>query len=144
MSATGPITLCFYRGPEGIFGKLVRVFTLSRYSHVEIRFGLISFAASPRIGVVRHFGKDYAPELWDTITVQADTRTAMDWLSARVGCRYDWSGILLSELLPFKRQANSRWYCSELACALMQAAGVMAKRRKTVSPGVLWRLMGGG
>lgn len=137
-------SVLFYHGPEGLFGWLVRLFTLSRYSHVEIRVGYLSYAAIAGRGVELSVDRYFPIEQWDRIDVSIEDAPALTrWLSDEVGSRYDWPGIIFSQVLPFiRRDAATRWYCSELVCAALKRAGVLPEsQRSTVSPGRLHHLL---
>ncbi len=128
MSATAPVTVWFYRGPEGLFGWLIRIFTLSRYSHCEIQVGMFTFSADPGAGVTMTLGKPHMDEHWDGVRVAVeDTDGLTHWLMARDGRGYDWSGILLSEMLPFELDSDRRFYCSELVRRALQTFKALAK-----------------
>jgi hypothetical protein len=143
--------IIFYKGPEDIFGNLVRLWTWSKYSHCEIEF-------SPAPGEGRgircsalSMGVCWRPALtgtevanWDSIpvklTAEAEQR-GLEWCTQQIGDRYDWPGIFFSEILPLRRRAESRWFCSELACEFLEVVGLLPGIYPAVSPRRLQELM---
>ena len=116
------VTLAFYKA----FGKpwdwLVRLVTLSRYSHVEIVLDdrtLIS--ASPRDGGVRIKRLTPNPSHWDFVTVELKKTgmSRLDLLEMAGVKKYDWLGAIFAPVRWLKTEDPKRWFCSELvACYL--------------------------
>jgi len=126
--------LWFYKAPGKFFDKVIRWWTKSRYSHVEIVVGGIACAADAWSGKVRTapvttFNRDN----WDVVEVELQKDAP--WLLNQVGKGYDWLGILGLITLGF--DDPSRWYCSELAAAAM---GLSPRQ---VSPGELYSKVSG-
>jgi hypothetical protein len=121
--------LWFYKAPGKFFDKVIRWWTKSRYSHVEVVVGGIAYSADAWSGEVRStlvstFNKDN----WDIVEVELDKTT--EWLRNQIGEGYDWLGIF--GFAWFGVQNENRWYCSELAAA---ALGIDTR---PISPGELY------
>lgn len=111
----------FYRGTRpgiaGAYNYVVRAWTDSDYSHVEILFsdgmaGSASFAD----GGVRLKRIEFDPQRWDFIDLPAHLEpAARAWFEQHAGAGYDLLGNLQFVLTPFG-QSERRWFCSE-ACA---------------------------
>lgn len=75
---------------------------------------------------------------WAEVEVPDET-AGMALLGAQLGKKYDWTA-----LVGFVLRANwakpSRWFCSELAAAVIQAAGrrLLREELSRVTPGLLW------
>lgn len=111
----------FYRGTRpgiaGVYNYVVRTWTASPYSHVELIFSDgIAGSASFADGGVRLKRIEFSPERWDFIELPAHLEAAArTWFEAHVGAGYDLLGNLQFILAPFG-QVERRWFCSE-ACA---------------------------
>jgi hypothetical protein len=108
--------LWFYKGPGKLFDKLIRGWTCSIYSHVELVIGGMSYSADAWEGQVRSKGIGaFTRENWDVVEIEFTK--SYSWLGQQLGKKYDWLGIL--GFMLFKVQDPSRWYCSEFcACAV--------------------------
>lgn len=112
----------FYRGTRpgvaGIYNYLVRKWTSSPYSHVELVFsdgmaGSSSFAD----GGVRLKQIDFGPQHWDFIALPAHLESAARaWFELHVGDKYDLRGNAQFILAPAGND-ESRWFCSEAFAA---------------------------
>lgn len=113
--------LAFYKDKGNFYDFVVRLFTLSKYSHCELVIDGISYSSSPRDNGVRSKVIDFNPEHWDIIEVNADKQKALDFFNKELGKKYDWRGAIKS-VVPFliKNDPN-RWFCSEI-CA--EALGI--------------------
>lgn len=111
----------FYRGTRpgiaGAYSYLVRAWTDSSYSHVELVFsdgwaGSSSFSD----GGVRLKRIDFDPANWDFVELPAALEhAARAWFATYKGEKYDLLGNLQFILAPFGEDGR-RWFCSE-ACA---------------------------
>lgn len=109
-----------YKGEGRLYDHLIRIWTRSPYSHVEIALGRTEthfrgLSASPRDGGVRVAEIEIKPDHWDFFEAEGNL-TAIEPL---VGARYDWKGIFLSQILPFGLDSPSRYFCSELAAVYL-------------------------
>lgn len=111
----------FYKGTQpgfpGAYNYVVRAWTQSPYSHVELIFsdgmaGSASFAD----GGVRLKPITFSPERWDFIELPPALKPyAREWFEKHDGAKYDLLGNLQFILAPFGNDKR-RWFCSE-ACA---------------------------
>lgn len=111
----------FYRGTRpgvaGIYNYVVRAWTASPYSHVELIFsdgmaGSASFAD----GGVRLKQIEFSPERWDFIELPAALEpAARAWFQLHKDAKYDLLGNLQFVVAPVGDD-KARWFCSE-ACA---------------------------
>jgi hypothetical protein len=114
----------FYKGTHaglpGAYNRLVRWWTRSPYSHVELLFlgGRESASSSYMDGGVRFKSIDFNPALWDFVDLPVTAEVAADaylWFIDHAGDAYDLLGNLhfvVSAIGDDKR----KWFCSE-ACA---------------------------
>jgi hypothetical protein len=146
------VNIIFYQGPEDIFGKAIRLWTWSRYSHCEIEFSpapcegrgiRCSALAGPGVHWRKPLMLGQLP-YWDSVSIplsEEDERRGLEWATRQIGDRYDWPGIFFSEVLPLNRRADSRWFCSELCCEFLNVVGYLPGIYPAISPERLYRLI---
>ena len=137
------LTLAFYKGRGGWADWAVRQATNGRYSHVELIEGRADLgqearclSSSPRDGGVRERLVLLDPTHWDLVEMNTDPARAARYIRTRIGCGYDWTGILLSHVLAFGGHDKSRWFCSEIIAA---ALGLDQPNR--ISPQMLFDIL---
>ena len=138
------IRVAFYKGNGTIFDKLIRWWTRSKYSHVEIIIDNIWYSASPRAGCVRAAYIDAINNHWDYIIISCSLQTKQEILNAinsQLGKPYDIIGILLSQIFPLGVDDPSAWFCSELCSCALQKAGIIDRKHHAswYSPARLYR-----
>lgn len=112
--------LAFYKAPGTWADKAIRVFTGSKYSHVELVIGTECWSASARDGFVRAKTMWLDPDKWDVIDIHGAEPFALAWFTQHAGQRYDWAGVARF-VLPLLPNSRNRWFCSEaVAAALAQ------------------------
>ena len=114
------VRLAFYKGKGDLVDKVIRWWTKSQYSHVEVVVGDTWYSSSPRDGGVRSMVmKSYNTEHWDIIDYPGvSTVDVFDLFRRTKGDDYDFIGILFSQVLPLGIQSKSKWYCSEWTAKL--------------------------
>lgn len=114
-------TVAFYKGKGDFTDKLIRWYTSSKYSHVELIVDDIWYSTSPR--TLEIAGRYVTPkeENWEYIEVDIDYAEFIALYTRAKGSKYDWLGIFLSQFLPLGIHSRKRWFCSEF---VMEALGV--------------------
>ncbi|KAF0676722.1 hypothetical protein [Profundibacterium mesophilum] len=141
------ISLAFYRAPGTLADRAVRLATRSPYSHVELvddhvlgagrRREAWAISASRRDGGVRMKKIMFEPDHWDVLPVLGWAhQNAVPRAMRQIGAGYDYFGIAANFLLPLRRSAPRRWFCSELVA---DALGLQAAY--TYAPGDLHRIV---
>lgn len=124
MVNTTTFRTAFYRGTHaglpGIYNRLVRWWTRSPYSHVELVFPSGQAAsASYMDGGVRLKSIDFDPALWDFVELPAQLApAAARWFAAHLGDGYDLLGNLHFVVAPVGDEKD-RWFCSEAVAAAL-------------------------
>jgi uncharacterized protein YycO len=118
-----------------------------RYSHAGVIFdGEMICDAHSDYGVRFHrYASDPARwDLWRIQTTPQQEQSIRDWCELEAGAGYDLGGVFRFMLGVFK-QDDSKWFCSELALASVQAADVIARDVEPwrVSPNALSILLDG-
>ena len=114
------IRLAFYKGKGDWVDKVIKWWTKSQYSHVEVVVGDTWYSSSPRDGGVRSMRmEDYNAEHWDIIDYPGVSASdVFDLFRKTKGSKYDFIGILFSQVLPIGLHSSTKWYCSEWAAEL--------------------------
>lgn len=139
--------LIFYKGHDGFFGKLVRWWTSSPYSHVALLFhsadgALILIEAMPGVGIRERRMATIDPAEWTTIQIPVSPSSydhLLAWARQDLGEPYDWSGLFWSQVLHIPRSHPDKWFCSEFAVAALQLLNMLVgKKACSFSPGSLY------
>ena len=105
--------LAFYKDKGTFFDFLIRIFTFSKYSHVEFTDLNYYYTSSPRDrGVVKR-KIQYNPDHWDLVRVDVQSKEVEAFYNKTSGAGYDYMGILLSQIFPFNLHDTRKWFCSE-------------------------------
>ena len=118
--------IAFKKNPSSILGKLICWWTKSPYYHCELVFDCgSSFSAVPEQNITRFAWIDYTEDKWDIIDLPFDSKTEnniMKWCNEEVNCKYDYIGILFTQIIPLSFQNPWWWFCSEVCMAALQVA----------------------
>ena len=114
----------FYRGTRpgiaGIYNRLVRWWTRSDFSHVELVLSTgDAWSASFADGGVRNKPIDFDTKNWILIDLPAELEQGAEaWFRAHRGAKYDLVGNLQFVLAPIPH-SRERWFCSEAVAAAL-------------------------
>jgi len=138
----------FRKRAPGIFSWLIRMWTRSKYSHVEAVFGVTMISAVEGIGVRSVvLAEDFDRSKWDVIDVPLlpnEDSDAYMFAMSMLGCKYDWNGIVFCQVVHWGREHPERWFCSEFCTAIFQASGkARGVKAYQQSPGAFCRLLKG-
>tara|TARA_E500000178_G_C16525791_1_gene532134 strand:+ start:75 stop:581 length:507 start_codon:yes stop_codon:yes gene_type:complete len=158
------IKIAFFKGEKKtLLHRFIRWYTKSPYSHAELVMpdgeqwvGISPFLTS-RVGIrEKSISLENQKENWDYLTFTLNWRTPVreyqfkqlnKFIQKTLGSRYDWIGLIISNLTPFLVKKRDRWYCSEwIAHALVNARIVMwddmdLYDTPEMSPGKLYDLL---
>lgn len=139
--------LAFYVAEHGSYtDKVIAWWTDSNYSHVELVIDDVWYSSSPKDKKVRK--KKIKPKQghWDFVDVATtlEEKELMKQMFQDVeGNKYDWVGIVFSQIFPLNQHYEQRWFCSELCIAMLQAAGKVniSLKPQAYSPEDLYQLI---
>ena len=155
------IKVAFYKGKGDWKNKIIRWWTKSPYSHVElvlpddITWVSISPLLTGKVSA-RSFYEVEDINDWDFLTFNLSWREPVrkyqieqlhNFIKQTNGAKYDWAGMILSQIFPYLIKHRDRWYCSEwIAHALVKARIVMwdsinIYRTPNLSPGKLFEIL---
>lgn len=141
--------VAFYRGPGGFVNWLIRRWTRSVYSHVE----LVLPDAEGHLGirpwedgvVKEHKRIDADDDHWDIVTFTVELPqllTIQQFYERTRGQGYDWLAVILNHTSPLQIKQIGKWYCSEwVAHALVLAGVARLGAQEYLNPGCLHRAL---
>lgn len=105
--------LAFYKGKGTFVDKLIRIWTKSKYSHVELVYGKDWYSISPRENEVRSKVIEPKEGHWDFVEVDIDEMLLINTYYKTAYAEYDWWGIIASQIIPLNKHNEDKWFCSE-------------------------------
>lgn len=127
-----PIVLCSDWKPASI---VIRLFTLSRWSHVAIVDGDYIIETTLLTGCVRipkfEWEKKHKTVKYCELPSNRTTGDALSYARSRVGNKYDWRGIIGLAVRRGDMQQKNKEFCSELA---IESADIMHRHTYRASP----------
>lgn len=124
------IRVAFYKGGQGWIHRVIRWWTRSEYSHAELIMPSGEWVSiSPFLA--KRVQSRAAPEEdgeWDYIDIEVTEKkieSLQRFYELTKGHKYDWVGMVLSQLLPFHIKARGRWYCSEWITYALRISGIL-------------------
>jgi len=155
------VRIAFYKGNGGWVHRFVRWWTDSSYSHAELIMpdGITWISISPFLSSrvaprIKHQVDN--PADWDYLIFALSEREPVKkyqlnqlykFIDLTQGCRYDWIGMIMSQLGPYLIKRRDKWYCSEwIAHAMVNSRLIMWDDLKLydtpdLSPGKLYELL---
>ena len=82
---------------------------------------------------------------FDCTSVQVER--LRDFFLNTKGCNYDWFGMIMSQVTPWRIKTPGKWYCSEWVAHALSYAGIIgidkisSLERKDLSPGKIYHLL---
>jgi hypothetical protein len=148
------IRIAFYKGKGNWKNKIIRWWTGSPYSHAELvmpdNYTWISISPLLSSTVSSRIKTDFDLEKWDFIQfdiAQDQHNILLEFFEDTKDCKYDWIGMIFSQLLPFHIKRKNKWYCSEWIAYALRIANIIDWRtikiydRCDLSPGVLYNIV---
>jgi len=115
--------LAFYKGKGDFTDRLIRWYTSSEFSHVEVVVGDYWYSTSPRDLKLRK--KFIMPKFdnWYFVDVEIDEKLFNAVFNKYKGSKYDWLGIFGSVGFLYKTklrlQNKKKFFCSEFAMTVL-------------------------
>ena len=125
------ISIAFFKGGDNLFHKIVRWWTKSPYSHAELIMPTgewISISPFLAKQVESRTGPDAPMSQWDFIEIEVNEKKIESlerFYELTKGQKYDWFGMIASQILPFHIKGRSRWYCSEWIAYALRISGIL-------------------
>jgi hypothetical protein len=147
------ITVAFYKGEGLRRDRIVRWWTGSPYSHVELIMpnGTMTGITPPDYPVIRTKSITGIQKTdWDFIDISVTEQQLISlrrFIDSTKGQGYDWVGMIVSHLTPFKVRIPNKWYCSEWVAYALSVSKVLTWKQMKLydiprmPPGRLYNLL---
>lgn len=118
----------FSRGKH-LISDLIPFISRGQYSHVSIVIDYHTLLSARMLHGVGYHKRDTtqykAQEYW---CIHDTTDTALMWATSKIGCGYDYRGVLaFLHLFTLLQQEDEKFFCSEYASELVKLSGVFEK-----------------
>jgi len=117
------VRVAFYKGKGRFFDKLIKWWTKSDYSHVELLLGSEMFSASSYSNLVRWTFHNRDESKWDYYDVPTERPLTKELVKSLVGHKYDWLGIMFSIVVPLGLHSSNKYFCSEICSDVLYTLG---------------------
>ena len=144
------ISIAFYKKEttfkESKYDSLIRWWTRSPFSHVELVIDGLWYTSSPRDGGVRSKKLKYKKEHWTLLNLNLTDEQVEDvksFFNGEIGKKYDILGIVFSQIFFLGKDMRNEWFCSEICLAALQECGVLDDKLNPAlyAPGDLMNLV---
>jgi len=148
------IKVAFYKGKGNWKNKVIRWWTKSPFSHVELVLPdektWISISPFLTSKVAARNKEQVTLDNWQFVEIQVteqQVEVIKEFYEFTEGCGYDWIGMLFSQFLPFHIKRRNKWYCSEWIAYALRISCVIDWRlikiydRCDLSPAVLYDII---
>ncbi len=150
--------IAFYKSMKGkflhrLFRWAIAIWTCGKYSHCEF-IDTKDTADTTQWQWIGSTGREHGcvavrnieaeVDKWDVFDLPADIdfKPAMDWGLSKLGYKYDWVGIFLSQILPWSIDNPNMYFCSEFTAEQLKKTELMANDKRiseNYSPNSLYR-----
>jgi len=141
--------IIFFKAKYGnLIDKIIAWWTGGEYSHCLIVVAGKPFEVSPDTMKVEEYGTMYffqQKQEYDIFLLEKNISFSVAQfvkykLRKELGKKYDWLGIWLSQVFPFRKHKRNKWFCSELTAYALMLAGIkLRKRANCYSPNGLYK-----
>jgi hypothetical protein len=140
------IEIWFYKAQYGNkIDKLIGWYTKGPYCHCEIYFPTqnVCISSSARDGGTRKKPINFSSH-WDKVVLEnIDEEKTFNHASQLLGHRYDWVGIIFSQIIDIGYQEPDDYFCSEFVSEVLQdACGLnLCTQPNRISPNKLYKIL---
>lgn len=124
MTKTIDITLAFkVADKRHISDLLISMWTKSKFSHVEViidNLWISSTLNGVHIKPLKPLKDEYVYHNLKVSVTEEQYLKNMSWIYSQDKKHYDKTGIILAQLFPFRIDKRDQWFCSEIACKILQ------------------------
>jgi hypothetical protein len=119
------IQVSFFKAGKSIPAKLIKFWTKSQYSHVEILVEGFSYDANTELGLRKYKRESYDLGQWDVISLDVEFSVENfgkieRFIKNQIGLKYDWRGIFFSQFVNMGIDSDTKWFCSEFVTKILQ------------------------
>jgi hypothetical protein len=141
------IQLAFYKDKGNFGDTIIRWWTRSLYSHVEMIIEDSWVSSSPSTGGVTILPLHSVDDSWEYVTVEVDGRhlsQVLRFIEERKDAEYDWWGLFLGNVFGLAVDDRNKFYCSEMMVEILKVfkyEGVESLVSSKTSPGELFKII---
>lgn len=108
------IQIAFYKDDYKWWSRLIKWWTNSSYSHCEFYIDGALYGISTEQSV-RKLSQPLNEKKWDTISIYDEElkQYVLEFFEKTQGVKYDWKGILLTQIFNMRRSNKNKYTCSE-------------------------------
>jgi hypothetical protein len=137
MSTVKSVSIVFYKGEGTLAEKLIRLWTKSPYAHCEFGRSDGLFHSNDRFRFIsRIHSMEMNPLDWDVCEIELPyeiIRRVEKRQIRKNGTKYDWIGIVFSQVFRLGWHDKKRWFCSKSnADDLVYAYRLMKRTKKEI------------
>lgn len=137
------IYIVFYKDNFKWWSRLIKWWTNSKYSHCEIYTNgqLIGISTEQNVRIKE---QPLNANKWDIFELKnIKSKDVMKFFNKTKGKKYDWKGILLSQIFNFKRDNREKYTCSEWCTELIDSKLdiIIPKRYISITPQDLYEIL---
>ena len=111
------ITLAFYKAKGNLSDLLIRTWTHSKYSHVEMIIKDTWVSSSPAVGGVTIQPLKELNNNWAYVDVEVDgrkLRKVLKFIKDNIDTDYDWLGLFFGNVFNSGIEDKDKFFCSEM------------------------------
>lgn len=117
MNTTKTVSIIFYKGPGTLGEKLVRLWTSSPYAHCEFGRSDGLYHSNDRFRFIsRTHTLEIDPLDWEICEIELPSEIIQRVERRQLrknGTKYDWIGIIFSQIFRLGYHNKKRWFCSK-------------------------------
>lgn len=126
---TMKVTLAFQKADYGKlkpnkYEQLIKWWTKSDYYHVELIIDDMWISSLDyrgfRMSKLRPLNDLYDYHSMDVTVTDIQYSNLIDWLNSQVDKKYDWYGLVMSQVLKIGLDHTDKWICSEVVTKILQ------------------------
>lgn len=114
------IQIAFYKDDYKWWSRLIKWWTNSSYSHCEFYIDGALYGISTEQSV-RKLSQPLNLKKWDTISIYDEElkQYVLEFFEETKGSRYDWKGIILTQIFNMRRSNKNKYTCSEWVISVL-------------------------
>jgi hypothetical protein len=130
---------------SSFLASFIKKWTKSNYYHCEVFFQQKRLICNNDYGVKLDksgfkFGEDWDVYYIESNISKKEAKSFESFCFDEEGSRYDWKGILFTQILDKGLESKDKWFCSEISAAALKVLGIkLTKENSHYSPGELLR-----
>ncbi|WP_064590497.1 hypothetical protein [Streptobacillus moniliformis] len=113
------VKIAFYKDNYKWWSRLIKWFTKGKYSHCELYIDncLIGISTEQKVRIQEN---TLNLKKWDVFELKGITeKDVMSFYEKTKGKKYDWKGILLTQVFNIRRHSKDKYTCSEWCAELI-------------------------